>query len=278
MVSQLKYLYIYNYKWRNWYIKLKYIYIYIYILSSTDRLSLYHISSVWLDTKDAWSWDRNPPNFTLDLESDRSANKRTTVVKELLCSNSVRLFIFYTLPDTRVLHSFEELCIMRASAENSFARVLNPYGGAYILSSTDRRFRCISTLHIYIVIHRQTCFVLSELFSVARQARFPKLGSKPGWLKRQTKILTLSLEDTRASEGNLNAYVSHLSLFYIYPLNGYRELAIYIYIYIYMCVIFGQVKPEFGVIPSGPENHSRAEHLNFPGRKLNVIYYKAIFL
>ena len=52
------------------------------------------------------------------------------------------MFTFYTLPDTRVLNSFEELCIMRAEAENSFARVLNPHGGAYILSSTDRLFRC----------------------------------------------------------------------------------------------------------------------------------------
>ena len=33
---------------------------------------------------------------------------------------------------------------------------------------------------MYIGIHRQICFVLSELFSVARLARFPKLGSKPG--------------------------------------------------------------------------------------------------
>ena len=45
-----------------------------------------------------------------------------------------------------------------------------------------------------------------------------------------------------------------------------------------MWVIFGQVKTEFGVIPSGEENHSRAEHLNFPGREFNVIYYRAIFL
>ena len=43
--------------------------------------------------------------------------------------------------------------------------------------------------YIYIVIHRQIYFVLSELISVSRQARFPKLGSKPGWLKRQSKIL-----------------------------------------------------------------------------------------
>ena len=68
-------------------------------------------------------------------------------------------------------------------------------------------------IYIYIVIHRQTCFVLSKLFSVARQAIFPKLGSKPGWLKRQFKILLLSHEETSASEENLNAYVSHLFLF-----------------------------------------------------------------
>ena len=43
-----------------------------------------------------------------------------------------------------------------------------------------------------------------------------------------------------------------------------------------VCVIFGQVKPEFGVIPSGQENHSGAEHLNFPGTELNVIYYKKL--
>ena len=73
----------------------------------------------------------------------------------------------------------------------------------------------LNTLYIYIymVIHGQTCFVLSELFRVARQARFPKLGSKPGWLKRQSKILSLSHEETSASAENLNAYVSHLFLF-----------------------------------------------------------------
>ena len=47
-------------------------------------------------------------------------------------------------------------------------------------------------------------------------------------------------------------------------------ICIYIYIYIYI-VLFGPVKPELGVIPSGQENHSGAEHLNFPGWELNVI-------
>ena len=42
------------------------------------------------------------------------------------------------------------------------------------------------------------------------------------------------------------------------------------YTYIYK-ILFGPVKPELGVIPSGQENHSKPEHLNFPGRELNVI-------
>ena len=46
-------------------------------------------------------------------------------------------------------------------------------------------------------------------------------------------------------------------------------LCIYVYIFI---VLFGPVKPELGVIPSGQENHP-AEHLNFPGGELNVIFF-----
>ena len=77
-------------------------------------------------------------------------------------------------------------------------------------------FQCVCIyiyIYIYIVIHRQICFVLSELFSVARPARFLKLWSKPSWLKRQSKIQPLSHKETSACEGNLNAYVSHLFLF-----------------------------------------------------------------
>ena len=53
------------------------------------------------------------------------------------------------------------------------------------------------------------------------------------------------------------------------------DLIVSEYIYI---VLFGPVKPELGVIPSGQENHSGAEHLNFPGGELNVIFYGAIYL
>ena len=44
--------------------------------------------------------------------------------------------------------------------------------------------------------------------------------------------------------------------------------------YIYI-VLFGPVKPELGVIPSGQENHSGAEHLNFPGGEVNVIFLQS---
>ena len=73
--------------------------IYIYIWSSTDRL----FSSI---RNLQWSWDRNPSNFTLDLVSDRSASKRTTLAEgicKVLCNNSssgVRLFTF--LPSKKI--------------------------------------------------------------------------------------------------------------------------------------------------------------------------------
>ena len=33
-----------------------------------------------------------------------------------------------------------------------------------------------------------------------------------------------------------------------------------------------------GVIPSGQENHSGAEHLNFPGGELNIIFFLKIYI
>ena len=49
------------------------------------------------------------------------------------------------LSATRVLNSFEELCIKLAAAGNFFARELNPKG-EHILLSIDRLFRSIRTL------------------------------------------------------------------------------------------------------------------------------------
>ena len=56
-----------------------YIYIHTYIVIHRQTVSLYHNSSEWIDTQDASSWDRNPPNFTLDLISYHSDNLATNV-------------------------------------------------------------------------------------------------------------------------------------------------------------------------------------------------------
>ena len=105
-----------------------------------------------LDTQDARSRDRNLSNFTLDYASNLSANQAEYVGLEnfkvfiLATAAAAFVYIFNTLSATRVLNSYEELCITLGAADNSFARVLNPHGGAYILSSTDRLFRSIRTL------------------------------------------------------------------------------------------------------------------------------------
>ena len=127
------------------------IYIYIYILSYTDKLfrsirtlqcKARHVRRSKVGSKPVWL------NVRLNF---RPLGQQAYHVGE---GNFLRYYVaaasvclhFDTLSATRVLNSFEELCIMRAVAENSFARVLNPHGGAYILSSTDRLFRSIRTL------------------------------------------------------------------------------------------------------------------------------------
>ena len=61
----------------------------------------------------------------------------------------------YTPNCYRVFNFLEELCISRVATGNSFARMLNPcwWGSIDILSSTD-------------------CFVVSQLISVVRHARY----------------------------------------------------------------------------------------------------------
>ena len=76
------------------------------------------------------------------------------------------VYFFNTLSATRVRNSFQELCNTLAAADNSFTRVLNPHGGAYVLSSTDRLFRFIRTLHFIIItmVWRQHWFFWQSIF------------------------------------------------------------------------------------------------------------------
>ena len=86
-------------------------------------------------------------------------------------------------------------------------------------------------IYIYICVcvcvcsHSETnCFIVSQLFSVARHVRFSKLGSKPGWLLCQSEIILHSHKEISISKGILEAYVSLFCFVYIYLLNGYQEL------------------------------------------------------
>ena len=97
--------------------------------------------------------------------------------------------LYFALPGTRVLNSLEELCIMWVAAINSFTNVLNPLEGS---------------LYMY---HPQTdCFVVSQLFSMARLTKHFRLGSKPPQLYFRLSMLPFSHQAT------------------------------YIYIYIYICI------------------------------------------
>ena len=83
----------------------------------------------------------------------------------------------YPLNGYRELNSFEEPCFTLVVTITFLARELNPTGIGE---------------HIYCHPQRD-CFIVSQNFSVARHARFTKLGSKPGLLKRRFRDSTVCM-------------------------------------------------------------------------------------
>ena len=126
-----------------------YIYIYIYSHPQTDRFDVSklfcmvrHVGRLKLESKPAQLYVR----FCI-MPLSQQANH--------ICAGRIRhyavafvCFRFHTLPDTRLLNSFEELFIMRVTPLNSFARLLTTHGGAYI--------------HIYIYIYICVCVCVCE--------------------------------------------------------------------------------------------------------------------
>ena len=106
-----------------------------------------------LDTQDARSRDRNPSNFTLDCVSDHSATKRTTNFKVFLfLETAAAAFVYIFLyPIGYQSAQFFRRALHYASGGRQFLRqrAQPPWGSIYCHPQTD-------------------CFVLSELFSVAR--------------------------------------------------------------------------------------------------------------
>ena len=60
----------------------------------------------------------------------------------ILATAAAFVYIFYTLSATRVLNSYEELCITLGAADNSFARVLNPHGGSVYIELSGEGINC----------------------------------------------------------------------------------------------------------------------------------------
>ena len=59
-----------------------------------QTLSLYHNSSEWLETRDASSWDRNPPNFQLGMVSNHSAISVTYVSWEFITRIYICIYVY----------------------------------------------------------------------------------------------------------------------------------------------------------------------------------------
>ena len=91
---------------------------------------------------------------------------------------------FHFIPLIPVLNSFE------AVAENTFARVLKPHRGAYILLSTDKLFRCIITFQCGL-----------------------KLGSKPAQLYVRLSIRPLGQQAYHVGLGIIRYYVATAAAF-----------------------------------------------------------------
>ena len=85
------------------------IYIYIYrererergggcvcvCVTHRETVSLYQNFSVWLETQDASSWDRNPPNLTLGMVSNRSAILTTYLSSGIITDMYYLSFVGY---------------------------------------------------------------------------------------------------------------------------------------------------------------------------------------
>ena len=80
-------------------------------------------------------------------------------------------------------------------------------------------------IYIYILCHPQTdCFVVSQLFSMARHARGFKLGSKPGWLYVSQISYLRAIIILSISEGIFLKIIFTYTLSATRGLNSWEEL------------------------------------------------------
>ena len=78
--------------------------------------------------------------------------------------------------------------------------------------------------NIYIVIHREICFVLSELISVARQYLPVDWDQNPVYSNVKPKLLTIQPRGDISCEVNFKQLWITITIVYIHPFNGSRDL------------------------------------------------------
>ena len=150
-----------------------YPYICVYIVIHRKTVSFYQNSSVWLDTQDARSRDRNPSNFTLDCVPDNSSTKRTTLVK-----GNFKVFLFLETAAAFVLHFFKypigyqsgqffRRALHYASGGRQFLRqrAQPPWGSMCVYSVCMCVFLCVC-ICIYARVYMCMCELVSKYLYV----------------------------------------------------------------------------------------------------------------
>ena len=69
---------------------------FIYIVTHRQTISLHHNSPVWIDTRDASSWDRNPADFKSVGYLNPEPSSFSALVKEFLTYPFFIYFIGYS--------------------------------------------------------------------------------------------------------------------------------------------------------------------------------------
>ena len=137
-------------------------YIYIYIVIHRQTVSFYQNSSVWLDTQDARSRDRNPSNFTLDCVSDHSSTKRTTLAKGI--------FIFRNSSSSLCLHFFIPSRLPECSIlSKSFALYIYIYIYIHVFFQL---VVCCNKLETYVCKNKINKFINSKKYKSLRGPTF----------------------------------------------------------------------------------------------------------
>ena len=120
--------------------------IYIYIVIHRQTVLLYLNSSVWLDMRNAYKLGLKPSWPYANLITYLPDINSFSLSKEILTQCiSINFPLFTFMQMTGVLSSLDELCVKPVVTVNSFAKVFKLQRGAYILSSTDRLFHCVTT-------------------------------------------------------------------------------------------------------------------------------------